>query len=1009
MKKVLLILLSLLGVGLILPLGLFWDNEIFLMIVNMLRGLVAMAILYCAIIWIYFRFRRKADKKYVVEIGTVLSVLALSVAGKVLAIIMKVDDNGNFSVELPKDGWQAVSAIYYSLYQSIGGLSFEGLANYDYYESWRTIVYAGTSVLAGLVAISIITFSFSYEIYSTAAWLTTWKRNRKIYVFTAVTEDSVTLAHSIADHHAKNGQKYLIIFLRTEGQEGFDGKNPLHIDIMHSGFLFRSYSPGRKNKSIPEFLGIKIKNDYCLQKDNVFEKHKKDIEADKIAELHIFALDWEKDKTSENDKLVCEDVARITEKLFEKKLSFSQRWKLLTAGNYEGEDCFNPEFLFRMNRLGMIINYHFLVNEEIDISNVDSRFENEIAKFAPGGEYDKGDEKSKYLRTIGTLAKKVLYDEIEEREKRTKNYAAITANIAEETAKIAEKAEEKAKKAKDKTGDGADKAREDAKKAREQANIAAEAAKEAAAVAKEAAAEIENTKKFRENRKNVFLNYKRHFVFDAINEANMAAFSYVGKREKLIKEYPELYANDVSGDEYRVLVIGFGQNGQQTMKMSYIFAAAGDHTVSDGQYVEERRFGPDTEENKSQADKENQQCIKNLQDSKLVVYKPQAFVAEVYDKNASEVGGLFSIKHPAISVDMPQSTSDQYIYDYVPVKVRLHSESAYSKKILNKLDNLLGSENKEESENKQKDYNLIIIALGDDDSNVNIANAILEDSKHEKLSSDIKKKENWQVIAINLRNKLNYDRINWQEKDEKTFEHIKVIRFGSSEEMYSYDHIVDMSLAKQWNYGYNVIKYEKKEENTEKEQEEGKENKEDEKEVQENKSVEKERTDKPKYVIQKLRKAVNDVVINENDGVKSDSDNTVGELQKEIDINGNKAEAERQWAEAMYYSRTSSRYACKMPAFIKSYCVAQEYCDKGDYANVSIANMVKLGAVEHDRWTRYMVACGFKKGNGKEPYFKEHNYIEEYKYIDSQHNDMLNVLNALMEEPDGEHNDPKKI
>ena len=162
-------------------------------------------------------------------------------------------------------------------------------------------------------------------------------------------------------------------------------------------------------------------------------------------------------------------------------------------------------------------------------------------------------------------------------------------------------------------------------------------------------------------------------------------------------------------------------------------------------------------------------------------------------------------------------------------------------------------------------------------------------------------------------------------------------------------------------------------------------------------------------MIQKLRKAVNDVVINENDGVKSDSVNTVGELQKEIDINGNKAEAERQWAEAMYYSRTSSRYACKMPAFIKSYCVAKGFCKEGGYENVRINDMIRLGAVEHDRWIRYMVACGFKKGNDKEPYFKEHNYIEEYKYIDSQHNDMVNVLNALMEEPDGEHNDPKKI
>ena len=133
MKKVLLILLSLLGVGLILPLGLFWDNEIFLMIVNMLRGLVVMAILYCAIIWIYFRLRRKADKKYVVEIGTVLSVLALSVAGKVLAIIMKVDDNGNFSVELPKDGWQTVAAIYYSLYRLRGYFRAGGTGRYQYH------------------------------------------------------------------------------------------------------------------------------------------------------------------------------------------------------------------------------------------------------------------------------------------------------------------------------------------------------------------------------------------------------------------------------------------------------------------------------------------------------------------------------------------------------------------------------------------------------------------------------------------------------------------------------------------------------------------------------------------------------------------------------------------------------------------------------------------------------------------------------------------------------------
>lgn len=943
MKKVLLILLSLLGVGLILPLGLFWDNEIFLMIVNMLRGLVVMAILYCAIIWIYFRFRRKADKKYVVEIGTVLSVLALSVAGKVLAIIMKVDDNGNFSVELPKDGWQAVAAIYYSLYQSIGGLSFEGLANYDYYESWRTIVYAGTSVLAGLVAISIITFSFSYEIYSTAAWLTTWKRNRKIYVFTAVTEDSVTLAHSIADHHAKNGQKYLIIFLRTEGQEGFDGKNPLHIDIMHSGFLFRSYSPGRKNKSIPEFLGIKIKNDYCLQKDNVFEKHKKDIEADKVAELHIFALDWEKDKISENDKLVCEDVARIATRLFNKKLTLKQRIKLLFTNKDIPTIRLSPQFLSKINGYGMITEYHFLVSKDIDTANVDMRFENEIAKFARSGESDSQTKKSADLRTLGELAKEALY-------------ADDTTKVDLDKIKDEEEKERRAKEEADK-----------------------------------------------EFVKNTFLKFKQHFVFDALSEANMASFSYVRKRAQLVDECKDLYKADVLSEEYRTLVIGFGQNGQQVMKAAYIFAAAGEHSEP-GNNVKEELFADPDKKGRYPAE-----WTRQLQRSDYVKYTPQPFIADVYDKNASEVGGLFRMKHPAISVDMPQSKSSSYRYAFAPVKVVLHHESAYSNKLLKKLDLGFGDDEQDETEDdEQVDYNLIIIALGDDDSNVNIANALLEDSKHEILSPEKKNKEKYQVIAINLRNKLNYDRINWTEKDEKKFEYIKVIRFGSSEEMYSYDNVVDMSRAKKWNHGYNIINTNKTAEKPDGNKEKVSLNNNDFKETPSSENANIKEPDK-NTTMYKIRKAVNDVVES-----KGKQNTTVGVYFEGIrEKLGDKAYAEYLWHTLsgkleMYYQRLSSRYACEMPSFIKGYCVAKGFCEEGGYENVRIDDMIRLGAVEHDRWTRYMVACGFKYGK-KELYFKEHHCIIDYKYISSQYNDMINVMNAFLLNKKGEHNDPKKI
>ena len=736
-----------LAVFLILPYELFVYNEGFLTAMNMLRGLAAMAIVYCAIIWLYFRMRKTIDKKYVPEILVVSAALAISVVGKALAIVMDIDEtSGNVSLNMPEDGWQAVAAIYYSLYQAIGGLSFEGLADYEYYENWRTIIYAGTSVLAGLVAVSIITFSFSYEIYSTVSWMTTTKHNRKIYVFTAVTEDSVMLAHSIADHHAglkKKGkkQKYAIIFLRTDDQEGFNGKDPLHLDIMHSGFLFRSYSPGKKNKSIPEFLKIKIKNDYILQ-DNVPEKFKDALKADEAPELHIFALDWEKGKTSENDKLVCEDVARVTERLFGSKLTLMQKIKLRKAGG-QGKGDLPAEIECRMNGLRMIINYHYLLSEDIDISNVDMRFANEVSKFASDA------KRPTALEKIGSLAKEYL-----------------SKSLSEKDAK-----------------------------------------------------------------KQTFDKYKQHFVFDAINEANMAAFSYVRKRAKLVEENQELYNNDVTGNEYRVLVIGFGQNGQQTMKMSYIYAAAGVHGNKEysGSGV---IYDPNDWENQLQA-------------SGLADYTPQPFIADVYDKNATEVGGLFRMKHPSIKVNMPQCTDSSYIYKYVPIMVNLHHESAYSINILDTLDNNMG---KKENENttdtgkkpgtqeesvdtgnttdtgkkpatqdgsvdkgngnktdKEK-YNLIIIALGDDDSTVNIANAILEDSKHEELDRKRAGEGICQVIAINLRNRLNYDRINWNAKDEEKFKRIKVIRFGSSEEMYSYDNIVDMSLAKKRNQGYEKIK-----------------------------------------------------------------------------------------------------------------------------------------------------------------------------------------------------------
>lgn len=926
------------------PYELFVDNQVFMVIMNMARGVFVIAVLYLIMIAIYTTIRKKADVKYVPEIVTIAIVLIMSVAGKLLVMMTEKDGSGNYRFVIPADPWQTVSNLYYSIYQAVGGLSFEGLAAYEQYDFWRTMIFSGSSVLAGAVALSILTFSFSYEIYSVFAWSGLFNKNcTKVYIFTTITEDSVMLAHSIDEHNRNKSfaetfeeekskkarfaffralrrvisdkNKYVIIFLRTEDKEGFDNKNPLHLDIMHSGFLFRSYSPGKKNRSITRFLKIKVKNDGCLDKDPS-DEYKKRLGEGKLAEVHIFALGWEKDKTSENDKIVFEDISRITEEVFGKGLSLRQRGKRFFKEGLKLSHDENGKFLYKINDYNRVIHYYFLLSEEIDMANVDMRFDNEISKFAEGGSRELKNADVDYAARMGSMAKR-----------------------------------EMCRKDKDKD---------------------------------------ENYSK-----------YKKHFVLNALNEANMAAFSYIRKRGRLITEYPDVYEEDIKSPEYSSIVIGFGQNGQQTLKAAYIFAAAGEHGVRLGD-TDNKPLQPDADK----VEKGEYRWLEALRRTDLADYTPQPFLADVYDKNAGDVGGLFKMRHPAITVDLPQTVSAKYIYADIPVRVSLHQESAYSNNILSLIDRKDGkaeqtaqdkrktgkSEEGSKSDNAEvaaadacdavkavkvsgktadngkslRDYNLIIIALGDDDRNVSIANAFLEDCKHEyKLSKKEVKRKN-QVIAVNLRNKLNYDRINWCDRDKSDFPYIKVVRFGSAEEMYSYENIVDMTHAKTWNYGYKSV------------------------------------ADSDR-MLSMLSAKINETLTNS-------SHEKTGVIFREFAAReGDKATMENYWYDmdkSMFYNRYSSRYACEMPPYMAAYARAKGFVGEKGLRDILFSDVIKMGAVEHDRWMRFLVANGYEIcDSGKDNHFKLHSCIREYRLLYTQTYDIVNIINALKVEYDRECGD----
>jgi hypothetical protein len=61
------------------------------------------------------------------------------------------------------------------------------------------------------------------------------------------------------------------------------------------------------------------------------------------------------------------------------------------------------------------------------------------------------------------------------------------------------------------------------------------------------------------------------------------------------------------------------------------------------------------------------------------------------------------------------------------------------------------------------------------------------------------------TIYVNIRDKKNYERINWNNFSKDFAKEINVVVYGASENMFSYDMIIDDSDAMKYNYGYSFL------------------------------------------------------------------------------------------------------------------------------------------------------------------------------------------------------------
>ena len=285
---------------------------------GVIAGILVLALLYAVSMYVYFVLRRRhAAAKFLVEVGTVFFAIVLSIAVKLVILLLTTapDFSGGFA--------SALIAIY----SAIGGLTFEGISSVAELGGFLNCLYAGTSLYAGLIALSVITARASYEIYSFIALRFLNLRNQNktdIYIFMTVTDDAVLLANSVKEQacYASGERRCVIVFTGSEIGV-FDRKNPLHREIMSRGYLYWEYSnakDGTAEPSVLRRLRLYAANDRAAFPEEAQTGKKGEKSALQDVRIYIFALGLRGDligSESSNSEIIGEEMRAIAREMAE--------------------------------------------------------------------------------------------------------------------------------------------------------------------------------------------------------------------------------------------------------------------------------------------------------------------------------------------------------------------------------------------------------------------------------------------------------------------------------------------------------------------------------------------------------------------------------------------------------------------------------------------------------------------------------------------------------------------
>ena len=392
-----------------------------------------------------------------------------------------------------------------------------------------------------------------------------------------------------------------------------------------------------------------------------------------------------------------------------------------------------------------------------------------------------------------------------------------------------------------------------------------------------------------------------------------------------------------NGGKYRVMVLGFGKTGQLALNALF----------SDTAYLDEDGVQP-------------------------------GFAADIYDVDAR--AGLFSSEHPmylcaSAGDDYAPMREDEFekttayqlnkikeafkpiaaegcAMDEIVKKTRLprlvfHEVSCFEPGFFDELDRQTEKSGKNVS--RKLEYNAYVIALGDDESNIAMANALLDDFKHEKNADGGSGNV---IVYVNVRDRRNRCRIGWSEDDvARSGGHINVVLFGDASDMYTYRNIVDIEDDKKFNYAYQLLggytKYDGKD-----------------KKIGEVTVHNKFEADiakifadfgKPNAAGEDFEKKVKDVVALLAERIGADPE-----------------ESEQKWMECSMMDRESNYGARRFGRLLALIIDAKPVDDK---------LLMRLSEIEHIRWMRLMMAYGWIYSGKKDKEIKEHDNLCPFEML----------------------------